>query len=100
MRILQVIAYMDRGGAERMALQLAAAMVSANHDAAIAASRGAWQDRVAEAGARYFPLPDHAASIPAFVAETRSLRRAIAAYRPDILHTHNVAVTMSTGLAA
>jgi glycosyltransferase involved in cell wall biosynthesis len=100
MRILQVIAYIDRGGAERVALQLAAGLVAARHEAAIAAGHGAWEDRVASAGARYFPLPDHAASAPAFVAETRALRRAIAAFRPDILHTHNVAVTVSTALAA
>jgi glycosyltransferase involved in cell wall biosynthesis len=99
MRILQVIAYMDRGGAERMALELAEGLVSARHEAAIAAGRGAWQDRVAQVGARYFPLPDHAASRTAFLVETRSLRRVIAAYRPDVLHTHNVAVTMSTVLA-
>jgi glycosyltransferase involved in cell wall biosynthesis len=100
MRILQVIAYMDRGGAERMALELADGMVCAQHEAAIAASRGAWQDRVAQVGARYFPLPDHAASRMAFLVETRSLRRVIAAYRPDVLHAHNVAVTMSTAVAA
>jgi len=99
-RILQVIAYIDRGGAERVALQLAAGLVAAHHEAAIAAGHGAWEDRVVEAGARYFPLPDHAASMPAFVAETRALRHAIAAFRPDVLHTHNVAVTVSTALAA
>jgi glycosyltransferase involved in cell wall biosynthesis len=82
-----------------MALQLAAGMVSAHHDAAIAAGRGAWEDRVGRAGARYFPLPNHAASLPAFLFETKSLRRVIAVYRPDVLHTHSVAVTVSTALA-
>jgi glycosyltransferase involved in cell wall biosynthesis len=100
MRILQVIAYIDRGGAERVALQLAAGLVGARHVAAIAAGHGAWEGRVAAAGAQYFPLPDHAPSAPAFVAETRALRRVIAAFRPDIVHAHNVTVTMSTTLAA
>lgn len=100
MRILQVIAYIDRGGAERVVLQLAAGLVAAKHEAAIAAAHGPWEGRVAKAGARYFPLPDHAASVRAFVAETRALRRAIAAFRPDILHAHNVTVTMSTAVAA
>jgi glycosyltransferase involved in cell wall biosynthesis len=93
MRILQVIAVMGQGGAERMALQLATDGARHGEPAAIAAVPGDWADRVPDSGAQFYPIPLLRRSPLAVVEGVRALRGAVTRFRPDIVHTHNVVVT-------
>ena len=93
MRILQVIAVMGQGGAERMALQLATDGVRHGEPAAIAAVPGDWADRVPGSGAQFYPIPLLRRSPLAVAEGVRALRGAVNTFRPDIVHTHNVVVT-------
>src|ERR1700754_3584115 len=93
MRIMQVIAVMGQGGAERMALQLATDGAHHDEPAAIAAVPGDWADRAAASGAQFYPIPLLSRSPLAVVEGVRALRDAVNRFRPDIVHTHNVVVT-------
>ena len=91
---MQVIAVMGQGGAERMALQLATDGARHGEPAAIAAEPGDWADRVAGSGAQFYPVPLLRRSPLAVVEGVRALRGAVNRFRPDIVHTHNVVVTV------
>ena len=91
---MQVIAVMGQGGAERMALQLATDGARHGEPAAIAAEPGDWADRVAGSGAQFYPVPLLRRSPLTVVEGVRALRGAVNRFRPDIVHTHNVVVTV------
>ena len=91
---MQVIAVMGQGGAERMALQLATDRARHGEPAAIAAEPGDWADRVAGSGAQFYPVPLLRRSPLTVVEGVRALRGAVNRFRPDIVHTHNVVVTV------
>jgi glycosyltransferase involved in cell wall biosynthesis len=93
MRVMQVIAVMGQGGAERMALQLATDGAQHGEPVAIAAVPGDWADRVAGSGAQFYPIPLLSRSPLAVAQGVRALRAAVERFRPDIVHTHNVVVT-------
>jgi glycosyltransferase involved in cell wall biosynthesis len=98
MRILSVSAAMDTGGAERMAIDLARALTEAGHDVAIAAPAG---DLDAEIGSavRRVTFAGHGRSPARAVLSGVRLARFVRAFRPDVVHSHNVKATAIAGAA-
>jgi glycosyltransferase involved in cell wall biosynthesis len=97
MRILQVIARLDPGGAEDIVVRLAGAARDAGHEAAVAAAPGRWVDRLHDVGATYLPVVEPAPGLAAPAAFS-SLRRALR-WEPTLVHTHNVKMTAATRVA-
>jgi glycosyltransferase involved in cell wall biosynthesis len=97
MRILQVIARLDPGGAEDIAIRLAAAARASGHDAAVAAAPGRWVDRIHGTGATHLPIVEPAPGRAA-ASSIAGLRRALR-WAPDLVHTHNVKMTAATRVA-
>ncbi|WP_432524251.1 glycosyltransferase [Kineococcus sp. SYSU DK006] len=97
MRVLQVIASLEPGGAERMVVQLAADAREHGHEVAVASAGGAWVPRLG-------CVPHHA--VPLIARSRTGLLRTAAALhalvrelRPDVVHSHNVGVTVAAQLA-
>jgi glycosyltransferase involved in cell wall biosynthesis len=102
-RILHVLPGMGPGGMETMVIQLAADAVARGDQVVIASARGDWVGKVTDAGARHCPLPvtgRRAAAVPAAGAATAILARCVNAWRPDIIHSHNVRATALARLAS
>ncbi len=101
MRLLQVIAVMGQGGAERMVLQLTGDAVAHGDAAAVASAASIWSPEVQRAGGVHYPLPIHRHALRALPTPgaVRQLRRVVREFRPDVVHTHNVAMTAATRAA-
>jgi glycosyltransferase involved in cell wall biosynthesis len=97
MRILQVIARLDPGGAEDIVVRLAGAARDAGHEVAVASAPGRWVDRLQDVGATYLPVVEPAPGRAA-TAGLSSLRRALR-WEPTLVHTHNVKMTAATRVA-
>ncbi len=99
MRILSVSAAMDTGGAERMAIDLAHALTEAGHDVAIAAPAGDLDAEIA-GGVRRVTFAAHGRSPARAALSGVRLARFVRAFRPDVVHAHNVKATAIAGTAA
>ena len=99
MRILQVIAVMGQGGAERLALELTRDGVRRGDRMAIVAMPGDWAHRPQELGGDFFPMPLLRAYPVPYARSVVSIRNAIRSYRPDVAHAHNVNATVATRAA-
>jgi glycosyltransferase involved in cell wall biosynthesis len=97
MRLLQVIARMDPGGAEDIVVRLAAAARQRWGVAAVAAAPGRWVPRLHDAGVTFLPLVEPGIGVDG-VRSLASLRRALR-WQPDLVHTHNVKVTAALRVA-
>jgi len=93
-RILHVIASLDPGGAECVVLSLAAAATENGADVAIASGGGAWLARAQAMGIQTYHVPTIYRSPTRAAMAMRTLRRALRAFRPDVVHAHNVGCTM------
>jgi glycosyltransferase involved in cell wall biosynthesis len=100
-RLLQVIAKLDPGGAERIVLQLAADAVRHDDQVVVASGGGAWTGRVAAVGARHEPVPLGRRSPWATLGAAGRLAALARRVRPDVVHAHNVRATIAVapGLA-
>lgn len=96
---MHVISELSVGGAERIVLQLVEDGVGRGHDVAVASAGGVWASKVAEAGGSHFFVPRHGRAPGTALAAARSLRRAIRAARPELLHAHNIGTTFAASLA-
>ena len=96
MRILHVIQELETGGAERVVLTLATGSRKEGHEVAIAAAPGGLGP---EAGGEQFELPLIERRISRLPAAAWALRRALKAWRPDVLHCHNPGMALVAGLA-
>jgi glycosyltransferase involved in cell wall biosynthesis len=96
MRILQIVQSLARGGAERILVDLAAAMPSRGHECLVAILRdegGFGEEEYPGIGVRVL-LPDGELRWPGYVPRAaRALSRLLREWRPDLLlaHTPNVA---------
>ena len=95
LRLLQVIAVMSRGGAERLVLDLSTDAVSHGDSVAVAAMPGSWAHRPAEVGALFFPICLVGRKPSSMLRAVLGIRRSLAAFRPDIVHAHNVGATVA-----
>jgi glycosyltransferase involved in cell wall biosynthesis len=90
--VLQAIAAMGVGGAERVVAILAAACADAGDTVGVVAAPGEL-DRDLPPGVTRFPLAENTRQLrtvpPAFVA----VRRAITRFRPEVVHVHNPRMT-------
>ncbi len=96
MCIPQVIQDLAPGGAERVVLSLVAGLGAAGHAAEVVATPGPWRPAN---DVRTHPLPHlerHRERIPAAAVV---LRRAMRAFRPDLVHAHNPGMAAVASLA-
>lgn len=99
MRVLQIISQMGVGGAERMVVELSRALSTDGDAVAIVAERGAFDYLVSGTRIERYEMPGRGRS-PLLLANAGiSARRAIQAFRPDLIHAHNVKVTGVAGAA-
>jgi len=87
---------MDRGGAERVVLQLAEHAVASGDRVAVASAGGVWVKDLTAMGVEHHYVPLQRRSALGTLKAAAALRRAIRRERPDIVHTHNVGVTAAT----
>jgi glycosyltransferase involved in cell wall biosynthesis len=95
-RILHVIQELGYGGAERVVVSLAEGARRAGHEAAVASAGGALEQRL---DAPTYRLPVLARRPWLLPAAVRSVRRAVRAFRPDVVHFHNPGMAAVGGLA-
>lgn len=100
MRILHVISELGIGGAEKVVMELAADAVARGGSVTVASGGGAWVERLEAVGGEHRHIPVVRRRPGAALATARSLRSVLAEVRPDLVHTHNVGVTVSTRLAS
>lgn len=96
MRILHVIQELRTGGAERVVLSLAGGQREAGHEVAVAAAPGELETATE---AERFDLPVIGRRPWRVPAAALALRRAVRRWRPTIVHAHNPAMGLITGLS-
>lgn len=96
MRILYVIQELRTGGAERVVATLAREARAAGHDVALAAAPGPVAE---ELGLTPFPVPLLERRPWRVPAGALAVGRALRAWRPDLVHSHNPGMALATGLA-
>jgi glycosyltransferase involved in cell wall biosynthesis len=94
-RILHVIQEMGAGGAERIVVSLGRGATATGHAVAVSSAGGALLD---ELDVERFPLPLLQRRPWRVPAASLALRRAIAAWRPDIVHCHNPGMALVAAL--
>lgn len=99
MRILQVIAEMVPGGAEHIVLDLAADAVRRGDHVDVASAGGRWVDGLEAAGGHHHHLPLADRSRIGVLSGAARLATVMRQVGPDIVHTHNVGVTVAARLA-
>jgi len=97
MRVLHVLQELSGGGAEAIAAQLVTGAQQAGCAVAVAGARGSVRPAF---DAPTFELPLIARKPVALMRAVRALRRAIATWRPDLVHCHNPAMALAVALAA
>ena len=100
MRLLQVIAELGRGGAERIVLDLAADAVARGDEVVVASAGGVWVERVGWAGATHRQVPLHHRRATDVVTAGIRLAGEQRRFRPDVVHTHNVGAAAATWLGS
>jgi glycosyltransferase involved in cell wall biosynthesis len=95
-RILTAIQELPFGGAERVVATLVSGAREAGHEAAVAAAPGPLG---AALGLEPFPLPLVERRPGRIPAAALALRRAVRAWRPDLVHAHNPGMALVTSLA-
>jgi glycosyltransferase involved in cell wall biosynthesis len=98
-RLLHVIAAMRPGGAERIVVQLAADSVARGDDVVVASSGGAWVPRLEAAGADHVSIPLPGRSNLNVLRAAGPLLLLLRRFRPHVVHSHNVGVTVAVRLA-
>jgi glycosyltransferase involved in cell wall biosynthesis len=95
-RILQLIQELGIGGAERMTAALVSGARGAGHDVAVAAADGPF---AATLGVPIFLIPMVRRRIRRLPAAVSAVRRAVRAWRPDVVHCHNPGMALAFTLA-
>jgi glycosyltransferase involved in cell wall biosynthesis len=99
MKVLQVIAEFRPGGAERVVLSLADAARGRGDTMALASAGGSWMPLAAEKGVQGYRVPPIRRSPLRTAAATARMVRVIRAFQPDVVHSHNVGVTVVAAAA-
>ncbi|HYB24860.1 MAG TPA: glycosyltransferase [Solirubrobacteraceae bacterium] len=90
MRVLLTIASMQSGGAERVVTTLAAGMAERGVDVALAAPLGPGDQELRGVRHERFALEFHERALVGAARVTLTLAGAVARFRPDVVHAHNV----------
>lgn len=94
MRILHTVVVLDRGGAERVVLQLLEGQTGRGHEAGLLAGPGPLEAEVAALGVPRRSLPAPRSRSPvAVVRGAIAVAAAVRDLRPDVVHAHNVRAT-------
>jgi glycosyltransferase involved in cell wall biosynthesis len=96
-RVLLSVAELAAGGAERMVVELAAGLRVRGDEIAVAADTGPFDRLLRDSGIERHVLPGRGRSPITAARAIRRLRVAMRAFRPDLVHSHNV---KATGIAA
>jgi glycosyltransferase involved in cell wall biosynthesis len=99
MRLMLVVSEMGVGGAERVVVELARVATHRGDAVAVLADPGRLDGELEELEVVRAPLP-HARTPVALVRATVSGARQVRAFRPDVVHSHNVRVTAIARAAA
>lgn len=94
-----MIAELRHGGAERIVLALAADARAHGDRMVVASAGGDWVTDLEAAGTRHVTIPGIERGALRTVRAAWHLHRLVRELRPDVVHTHNVAVTVATRLA-
>jgi glycosyltransferase involved in cell wall biosynthesis len=89
-RLLHVIAELGYGGAERIVLRLAEDAARRGDAVAVASGGGPLVGPLLHAGARHYTIPLRQRSATVTLAAGMRLVGVLRAFRPDIVHAHNV----------
>ena len=87
--ILQIIPELDTGGAERTAIDIAAALTQAGARALVACERGRLVSELQAKGGIWLPFPAATKNPFAMALNVRKLARLLAAERVDIVHARS-----------
>lgn len=99
-KILHVLPGLAPGGMEQLAIQLAGDAAGNGDSVVVASGRGAWEQRLAQAGAAHVALPATSRGTAFGMAvATAVLGRCISRLRPHVVHSHNVRATVMARLA-
>jgi glycosyltransferase involved in cell wall biosynthesis len=99
MRVLHVIQALGVGGAERVVVTLTNAGAARGDTVAIAGGRGELDGEL-PAGTARFDVPVIERRRRGVLSAARAIDRALRSFRPDVVHAHNPAVGLATGLAS
>jgi glycosyltransferase involved in cell wall biosynthesis len=95
-RVLHVIQQLGVGGAERVAVTLVRGALAEGHNVAIAAAHGPLADEV---DVQIYPVTLIERRLRRIPIAIRQLRHALRAERPQVVHVHNPAMALASGLA-
>jgi glycosyltransferase involved in cell wall biosynthesis len=98
MRLLQVVAELRPGGAERIVLELLDDARRHGDTVAVASAGGPWVARL-DPEITYLELPLRRRSTVATLTAAWPLRTALRGFRPDVVHTHNLRATLAVAAA-
>lgn len=98
--VLQLVPSLDTGGAERTAVDIAAALVAAGARALVATAGGRLVPELQQAGAEWLPFPASTKNPVRIVWNAERIRRLIGAERVDIVHARSRAPAWSGLMAA
>jgi glycosyltransferase involved in cell wall biosynthesis len=98
MRLLQVVAELRPGGAERIVLELAADASRHGDTVAVASAGGPWVARLHQA-VTHFDVPLRRRSTVATLTAAWPLRAVLRDFRPDVVHAHNLRATVAVAAA-
>lgn len=98
--VLQLVPSLEAGGAERTAVDIAAALVAAGGRAIVATSGGRLVAELREVGAEWLPFPAATKNPVRIVWNAERIRRLIGAEGVDIVHARSRAPAWSGLLAA
>jgi glycosyltransferase involved in cell wall biosynthesis len=99
MRVMLSTAGMAAGGAERVVIELARALIDRGDPVAVAADAGPLDALVDDLGVTRFSPPGYGRSPLRAAAGALGLRRAIRSFGPTVIHSHNVKATGMMALA-
>lgn len=99
MRVLQAIAEMAVGGAERVVVELAGGLIEDGDRVAVAADRGPLDAELASLQHERHPIAGHGRSPRRLTLGAIQLARAVRRFEPDVIHSHNVKATAMAAAA-
>ena len=99
MKILHAVAELALGGAEKTVVELARSAHAGGAEVAVAAAPGPRERELAEAGLRFVELPPTGRSPRRLAGTVLALARALRSFRPEVMHAHNVRVTLLAAVA-
>jgi glycosyltransferase involved in cell wall biosynthesis len=98
MRLLQVVAELRPGGAERIVLELTADACRHGDTVAVASAGGPWVAQL-HRDITHFEVPLRRRSTVTTLSAAWPLRAVLRGFRPDVVHAHNLRATVAVAAA-